>query len=78
MGEGESLVLLLVYVDDILLFSSSDKEIDGEEREVVTPLPSEFKLIKAAEGGGPADFLTKRLAEEPHWRCARMVGMSLN
>ncbi|GJP86187.1 hypothetical protein CLOP_g16244 [Closterium sp. NIES-67] len=104
MGEGESLVLLLVYVDDILLFSSSDKEIDGvqrklteqfkckslgqaryylgmhierdtergwlklhqgqyintlaekyslqEEREVVTPLPSEFKLIKAAEGEG--------------------------
>ncbi|GJP49045.1 hypothetical protein CLOM_g8305 [Closterium sp. NIES-68] len=144
MGEGESLVLLLVYVDDILLFSSSDKEIDGvqrklteqfkckslgearyylgmhierdtergwlklhqgqyintlaekyslqEEREVVTPLPSEFKLIKAAEGEGvesedqrqfqsmqqPADFLTKRLAEEPHWRCARMAGMSLN
>ncbi|GJP58693.1 hypothetical protein CLOP_g2393 [Closterium sp. NIES-67] len=104
MGEGESLVLLLVYVDDILLFSSSDKEIDvvqrklteqfkckslgearyylgmhierdtergwlklhqgqyintlaekyslQEEREVVTPLPSEFKLIKAAEGEG--------------------------
>ncbi|GJP81073.1 hypothetical protein CLOP_g11253 [Closterium sp. NIES-67] len=104
MSEGESLVLLLVYVDDILLFSSSDKEIDGvqqklteqfkckslgearyylgmhierdtergwlklhqgqyintlaekyslqEEREVVTPLPSEFKLIKAAEGEG--------------------------
>ncbi|GJP40682.1 hypothetical protein CLOM_g333 [Closterium sp. NIES-68] len=104
MGEGESLVLLLVYVDDILLFSSSDKEIDGvqrklteqfkckslgearyylgmhierdtergwlklhqgqyintlaekyslqEEREVVTPLPSEFKLIKATEGEG--------------------------
>ncbi|GJP62854.1 hypothetical protein CLOP_g19928 [Closterium sp. NIES-67] len=103
-GRGESLVLLLVYVDDILLFSSSDKEIDGvqrklteqfeckslgearyylgmhierdtergwlklhqgqyintfaekyslqEEREVVTPLPSEFKLIKAAEGEG--------------------------
>ncbi|GJP37236.1 hypothetical protein CLOM_g21667 [Closterium sp. NIES-68] len=52
MGEGESLVLLLVYVDDILLFSSSDKEIDGEEQTVVTPLPSEFKLIKAAEGEG--------------------------
>ncbi|GJP80426.1 hypothetical protein CLOP_g10629 [Closterium sp. NIES-67] len=26
----------------------------------------------------PADFLTKRLAEEPHWRCARMAGMSMN
>ncbi|GJP78203.1 hypothetical protein CLOP_g8534 [Closterium sp. NIES-67] len=26
----------------------------------------------------PADFLTKRLAEEPHWRCARMARMSLN
>ncbi|GJP55917.1 hypothetical protein CLOM_g14932, partial [Closterium sp. NIES-68] len=104
MGDGESLVLLLVYVDDILLFSSSDKEIDGvqrklteqfkckslgearyylgmhierdtergwiklhqgqyihtlaekyslqEEQTVVTPLPSEFKLIKAAEGEG--------------------------
>ena len=26
----------------------------------------------------PADFLTKRLAEEPHWRCVRMSGMSLN
>ncbi|GJP48850.1 hypothetical protein CLOM_g8129 [Closterium sp. NIES-68] len=26
----------------------------------------------------PADFLTKRLAEEPHWHCARMAGMSLN
>ncbi|GJP57206.1 hypothetical protein CLOM_g16235 [Closterium sp. NIES-68] len=26
----------------------------------------------------PADFLTKQLAEEPHWRCARMAGMSLN
>ncbi|GJP82115.1 hypothetical protein CLOP_g12332 [Closterium sp. NIES-67] len=26
----------------------------------------------------PADFLTKRVAEEPHWRCARMAGMSLN
>ena len=26
----------------------------------------------------PADFLTKRLAEEPHWRCVRLSGMSLN
>ena len=26
----------------------------------------------------PADFLTKRLAEEPHWRCVRMAGMSMN
>ncbi|GJP62861.1 hypothetical protein CLOP_g19935 [Closterium sp. NIES-67] len=34
MGEGESLVLLLVYVDDILLFSSSDKEIDGVQRKL--------------------------------------------
>ncbi|CAI7811326.1 unnamed protein product [Closterium sp. NIES-53] len=23
----------------------------------------------------PADFLTKRLADEPHWRCVRMSGM---
>ncbi|CAI7764729.1 unnamed protein product [Closterium sp. NIES-54] len=26
----------------------------------------------------PADFLTKRLADEPHWRCVRMSGMSMN
>ncbi|CAI7819675.1 unnamed protein product, partial [Closterium sp. NIES-54] len=26
----------------------------------------------------PADFLTKRLADEPHWRCMRMSGMSMN
>ncbi|CAI5984896.1 unnamed protein product [Closterium sp. NIES-64] len=214
-GEGEKLVLFLVYVDDILLFSSSIKEIEkvqlmeifkcknlgevkyylgmhverdldyrwlklhqekfikelGEkyrienERKVATPLPAKFKLVKAAEDQGveveeqdqfqslvgsllyaavhirpdisfsvgqlarvvqnpseehvdaaervakylnshpsfgvqysasarmkhkgevkrgtvnpiyikthqqPADFLTKRLADEPHWRCVRM------
>ncbi|CAI5963259.1 unnamed protein product [Closterium sp. NIES-64] len=26
----------------------------------------------------PADFLTKRLADESHWRCVRMSGMSMN
>ncbi|CAI7886341.1 unnamed protein product, partial [Closterium sp. NIES-54] len=26
----------------------------------------------------PADFLTKRLADEPHWRCVRMSGISMN
>jgi len=26
----------------------------------------------------PADFLTKRLAEDPHWRCVRLSGMSMN
>ncbi|CAI7811321.1 unnamed protein product [Closterium sp. NIES-53] len=26
----------------------------------------------------PVDFLTKRLADEPHWRCVRMSGMSMN
>ncbi|CAI7770296.1 unnamed protein product [Closterium sp. NIES-53] len=103
-GEGEKLVLFLVYVDDILLFSSSMKEIQnvqqqlmknfkcktlgevkyylrmhverdlnhrwlklhqekfikelGEkygienERKVATPLPAEFKLVKAAENEG--------------------------
>ncbi|CAI7908096.1 unnamed protein product [Closterium sp. NIES-54] len=103
-GEGEKLVLFLVYVDDILLFSSSMKEIQnvqqqlmknfkcktlgevkyylgmhverdldhrwlklhqekfikelGEkygienERKVPTPLPAEFKLVKAAEDEG--------------------------
>ncbi|CAI7817715.1 unnamed protein product [Closterium sp. NIES-54] len=103
-GEGEKLVLFLVYVDDILLFSSSIKEIQkvqqqlmmnfkcktlgevkyylgmheerdldhrwlklhqekfikqlGEkygienERKVATPLPAEFKLVKAAEDEG--------------------------
>ncbi|CAI7738262.1 unnamed protein product, partial [Closterium sp. NIES-53] len=25
-----------------------------------------------------ADFLTKRLADEPHWRCVRMSGMGMN
>ncbi|CAI7816646.1 unnamed protein product [Closterium sp. NIES-54] len=103
-GEGEKLVLFLVYVDDILLFSNSMKEIQnvqqqlmknfkcktlgevkyylgmhverdldhrwlklhqekfikelGEkyrienERKVATPLPAEFKLVKAAEDEG--------------------------
>ncbi|CAI5967067.1 unnamed protein product [Closterium sp. NIES-65] len=103
-GEGEKLVLFLVYVDDILLFSSSMKEVQkvqqqlmenfkcknlgevkyylgmhverdldhrwlklhqekfikelGEkygienERKVATPLPAEFKLVKAAEDEG--------------------------
>ncbi|CAI7801393.1 unnamed protein product [Closterium sp. NIES-53] len=103
-GEGEELVMFLVYVDDILLFSSSMKEIQnvqqqlmknfkckalgevkyylgmhverdldhrwlklhqekfiknlGEkcgienERKVATPLPAEFKLVKAAEDEG--------------------------
>ncbi|CAI7765173.1 unnamed protein product [Closterium sp. NIES-53] len=81
-GEGEKLVLFLVYVEDILLFSSSMKEIQkvqqqlmknfkwlklhqekfikelGEkygienERKVATPLPAEFKLVKAAEDEG--------------------------
>ncbi|CAI7739957.1 unnamed protein product [Closterium sp. NIES-54] len=98
-GEGEKLVLFLVYVDDILLFSSSMKEIQnvqhqlmenfmckilgevkyylgmhverdpdhrwlklhqelGEkygienQRKVATPLPAEFKLVKAAEDEG--------------------------
>ncbi|CAI7851077.1 unnamed protein product [Closterium sp. NIES-53] len=81
-GEGEKLVLFLVYMDDILLFSSSMKEIQnvqqqlmknfkwlklhqekfikelGEkygienERKVATPLPAEFKLVKAAEDEG--------------------------
>ncbi|CAI7788926.1 unnamed protein product, partial [Closterium sp. NIES-53] len=103
-GEGEKLVLFLVYVDDILLVSSSMKEIQkvqqqlmknfkcktlgevkyyigmhverdldhrwlklhqekfikelGEkcgienERKVATPLPAEFKLVKAAEDEG--------------------------
>ncbi|CAI7864838.1 unnamed protein product [Closterium sp. NIES-54] len=103
-GEGEKLVLFMVYVDDILLFSSSMKEIQkvqqqlmksfkcktlgevkyylgmhverdldhrwlklhqekfikelGEkcgienERKVATPLPAEFKLVKAAEDEG--------------------------
>ncbi|CAI7798152.1 unnamed protein product [Closterium sp. NIES-54] len=103
-GEGEKLVLFLVYVDDILLFSSSMKEIQnvqqqlmknfkcktlgevkyylgmhverdldhrwlklhqekfikdlGEkygienEHKVATPLPAEFKLVKAAEDEG--------------------------
>ncbi|CAI7833990.1 unnamed protein product [Closterium sp. NIES-53] len=103
-GEGEKLVLFLVYVDDILLFSSSMKEIQkvqqqlmknfkcktlgevkyylgmhverdldhrwlkldqekfikeldekyGTENEckVATPLPAEFKLVKAAEDEG--------------------------
>ncbi|GJP82205.1 hypothetical protein CLOP_g12444 [Closterium sp. NIES-67] len=72
MGEGESLVLLLVYVDDILLFSSSDKEIDGEVKlGTLDPI-----YVKTQQQ--PADFLTKRLAEKPRWRCARMAGMSLN
>ncbi|CAI7877282.1 unnamed protein product [Closterium sp. NIES-53] len=26
----------------------------------------------------PADFLIKRLADEPHWRCVRMSGMNMN
>ncbi|CAI7799023.1 unnamed protein product [Closterium sp. NIES-53] len=174
-GEGEKLVLFLVYVDNILLFSSSMKEIQnvqqqlmknfkcktlgevkyylgmhverdvdhrwlklhqekfikelGEkygienERKVATPLPAEFKvatpqfcdskgalemarnavlhglnkhmrikwhcLRKEVKRGTvnpiyikthqqPADFLTKRLADEPHWRCVRMSGMSMN
>ncbi|CAI7884288.1 unnamed protein product [Closterium sp. NIES-53] len=103
-AKGEKLVLFLVYVDDILLFSSSMKEIQnvqqqlmknfkcktlgevkyylgmhverdldhrwlklhqekfikelGEkygienERKVATPLPAEFKLVKAAEDEG--------------------------
>ncbi|CAI7799034.1 unnamed protein product [Closterium sp. NIES-53] len=103
-GEGEKLVLFFVYVDDILLFSCSMKEIQkvqqqlmknfkcktlGEvkyylgmhverdldhrwlklyqekfikelaekygienERKVATPLPAEFKLVKAAEDEG--------------------------
>ncbi|CAI7764248.1 unnamed protein product [Closterium sp. NIES-53] len=103
-GEGEKLVLFLVYMDDILLFSSSMKEIQnvqqqlmknfkcktlgevkyylgmhverdldhrwlklhqekfikelGEkygienERKVATPLPAEFKLVKAVEDEG--------------------------
>ncbi|CAI7835162.1 unnamed protein product [Closterium sp. NIES-53] len=103
-GEGEKMALFLVYVDDILLFSSSMKEIQkmqqqlmksfkcktlgevkyylgmhverdldhkrlklhqekfimelGEkygienERKVATPLPAEFKLVKAAEDEG--------------------------
>ncbi|CAI7887892.1 unnamed protein product [Closterium sp. NIES-53] len=103
-GGGEKLVLFLVYVDDILLFSSSMKEIQnvqqqvmknfksktlgevkyylgmhverdldhrwlklhqekfikelGEkygienERKVATPVPAEFKLMKAAEDEG--------------------------
>ncbi|CAI7864091.1 unnamed protein product [Closterium sp. NIES-53] len=81
-GEGEKLVLFLVYVDDILLFSSSMKEIQnvqqqlmknfkwlklhqekfikelGEKygienkRKVATPLPAEFKLMKAAKDEG--------------------------
>ncbi|CAI7896308.1 unnamed protein product [Closterium sp. NIES-54] len=103
-GEGEKLVLFLVYVDGILLFSSSMKEIQnvqqqlmknfkcktlgevkyylamhverdldhrwlklhqekfikelGEkygienERKVATPLPAEFKLMKASEDEG--------------------------
>ncbi|CAI7806959.1 unnamed protein product [Closterium sp. NIES-53] len=103
-GEGEKLVLFLVYMDDILLFSSSMKEIQnvqqqlmmnfkcktlgevkyylgmhmerdldhrwlklhqekfikelGEkygienEHKVATPLPAEFKLVKAAEDEG--------------------------
>ncbi|CAI7843852.1 unnamed protein product [Closterium sp. NIES-53] len=102
--EGEKLVLFLVYVDDILLFSSSMKEIQNvqqqlmenfkcknlwevkyylgmhverdpdhrwlklhqekfikqlgvkygieNERKVATPLPAEFKLVKAAEAEG--------------------------
>ncbi|GJP43358.1 hypothetical protein CLOM_g2831 [Closterium sp. NIES-68] len=45
MGEGESLVLLLVYVDDILLFSSSDKEIDGVQRK----LTEQFKCKSLGE-----------------------------
>ncbi|GJP33561.1 hypothetical protein CLOM_g18088 [Closterium sp. NIES-68] len=45
MGEGESLVLLLVYVDDILLFSSSDKEIDGVHRK----LTEQFKCKSLGE-----------------------------
>ncbi|CAI5460913.1 unnamed protein product [Closterium sp. Yama58-4] len=104
LKQGEKLVLFLVYVDDILLFSSSMKEIQkvqqqlmenfkcknlgevkyylgmhverdpdhrwlklhqekfikelGEkygienERKVATPLPAEFKLVKAAEDEG--------------------------
>ncbi|CAI5524601.1 unnamed protein product [Closterium sp. Naga37s-1] len=103
-GEGEKLVLFLVYADDIFLFSSSMKEIEnvqqqlmekfkcknlgevkyylgmhverdpdhrwlklhqekfimqmGEkygienESKVATPLPAEFKLVKAAEDEG--------------------------
>ncbi|CAI7814126.1 unnamed protein product [Closterium sp. NIES-53] len=103
-GEGEKVVLFLVYVDDILLFSNRMKEIQnvqqqlmknfncktlgevkyylgvhverdldhrwlklhqekfikelGEkygienERKVATPLPAEFKLVKAAEDEG--------------------------
>ncbi|GJP81071.1 hypothetical protein CLOP_g11251 [Closterium sp. NIES-67] len=45
MGEGESLVLLLVYVDDILLFSSSDKEIDGVQQK----LTEQFKCKSLGE-----------------------------
>ncbi|GJP60619.1 hypothetical protein CLOP_g17847 [Closterium sp. NIES-67] len=45
MSEGESLVLLLVYVDDILLFSSSDKEIDGVQQK----LTEQFKCKSLGE-----------------------------
>ncbi|CAI5528840.1 unnamed protein product [Closterium sp. Naga37s-1] len=123
-GEGEKLVLFLIYVDGILLFSSSMKEIqkvqqqlmenfkcknlgevkyylgmhverDPDHRNAVLHGLNKHMCIKwhwlrkevkrrtvnpiyIKTHQQPADFLAKRLADEPHWHCVRMSRMSMN
>ncbi|GJP55916.1 hypothetical protein CLOM_g14931 [Closterium sp. NIES-68] len=62
------------------LFSDSKRAIAMARNVVLHGLNKHMRIkwhwLKTQQQ--PADFLTKRLAEEPHWRCARMAGMSLN
>ncbi|GJP30444.1 hypothetical protein CLOM_g1711 [Closterium sp. NIES-68] len=62
MGKGETLVLLLVYVDDILLFSSSDKEIDGVQQK----LTEQFKCKSLEEASLKRHYRQWNLST---WRC---------
>ncbi|CAI7801546.1 unnamed protein product [Closterium sp. NIES-54] len=67
----EEKVFLLVYVDDILLFSLSLETIKEVTKGTIS-----LHYINTTKQ--PAYFLTKQLAEHQHWSSATLSGMSFN
>ncbi|GJP50347.1 hypothetical protein CLOM_g9474 [Closterium sp. NIES-68] len=75
LTHGEQRSFMVVYVDDILIFSPSS-DLVKELGPLGVGEILELHYVKTT--AQPADMMTKRLVEQQHWKCCKLAGMALN